>query len=274
MNIIKICGGLGNQLFQYGLYEKYMSIGKEVYVFMDKDYYSNVYQLPLLSLQPAKYPKTDELQEYLASTNFFTRIKRKFNKKFFYREPENGKFNSTIFSIDNKFISGYFQSEKYFEDIGDVIRKKVRFQGSEGKEITEIVNKLGSENSVAVHVRLTDYLLIDDFNKICGLQYYYAAFEYIYKNIKKPVFYLFSDDLPLARKILKKFEYKSINLSRPNYLDMYLMSKCRHSIIANSSFSWWGAWLKSNNDKIIIAPQRWSWSRDFPDICPKDWIRI
>lgn len=287
MVIIRMWGGLGNQLFLYALYEKMCSLGRETYIYLDKDSYDydlnvtglyRAYQLPLLGLNPEVFPKSEQLRGYLTSRRLYDRVKRRINAEIgrIYYEKENGRFDPSLLSKDNIFVSGYFQTEKYFEDVSEIIRNKIHFEGSEDNAYSDILKEMRKDNSVSVHVRLTDYLQEKNLGGICDADYYKRAIEQIKEKISNPVFYLFSDDLDTAEKILSEHTVIPVRFHRgsKSYLDMFLMSQCKHHIIANSSFSWWGAWLDSGSDKIVIAPKRWANDRGFPDICPESWIRV
>ena len=282
MNVIRMWGGLGNQLFIYALYEKFRIIGKETYIYLDKDSYLShtnkniIYQLPLLNLSPMEYDKSEKLHKYLTSQNLFVRLKRKFDGKQYF-EKEHGLFERTVFDLDNKIITGYFQTEKYFDDISDTIRNKICFFEADKGKVLELAQKIKNENAISIHVRLTDYQQFNNlYGGICNKRYYQNAVEYIKNNISNPVFYIFSDDLQQALLMLKDYNCVPVDINRgeKSYLDMYLMSQCKHHIIANSSFSWWGAWLNSNPEKMVIAPSRWVNTDNTPDICPNSWIRL
>lgn len=287
MVIIRMWSGLGNQLFIYGLYEKMRSLGKETYIYRDRRNYASFvkrgnmnisYQLPLLHLNPVEFPEPERIKRYFPSNTWSVRIMRKLDRRVYYEEPAHcGTFDPNILNKDNAFLSGNFQSEMYFEDVGDIIRNKIHFVGSNDNEFSELLSKMREENSVSLQVRLTDYVREKDFfGEIYNSDYYKRSIEKIKEKVSNPVFYLFSDDLETAQKILSEHKIipVSVNSGMKSYLDMFLMSQCKHHIIANSSFGWWGAWLNSYNDKIVIAPKRWLNTIEAPDICPKSWIRI
>ena len=134
-------------------------------------------------------------------------------------------------------------------------------------------------NAVSLHVRRGDYLLAKNMSVlgVCGLDYYKKAIEYVAKNVKNPYFFLFSDDIPWVEENLKinyPYEIVDINNGKNSFYDLWLMKNCKHNIIANSSFSWWGAWLNENPNKIVVAPKKWMNTIKKVEVCPKDWIRI
>lgn len=135
---------------------------------------------------------------------------------------------------------------------------------------------------MSIHVRRGDYINNPETFKlhgVCGLDYYHAAIEYITKRTNTPVFYIFSDDISWAEENIKSKNQMIFVKETPHgkdYFEMYLMSVCKHNIIANSSFSWWGAWLNKSPEKIVIAPKKWmnETSIDTTDLVLKNWIRI
>ena len=134
------------------------------------------------------------------------------------------------------------------------------------------------QSPISIHVRRDDYLsskYVSGFGGICTIEYYNKAVERIKEEVIDPVFYIFSDDINWCRENLKLEQGVFIdwNTGKESWQDMFLMSQCKHNIIANSSFSWWGAWLNSNSEKIVIAPRIW-WNGLKDDVVPDSWIRI
>lgn len=186
-----------------------------------------------------------------------------------YKEP-NFSYNSVSIreNIDTD-IHGYFQSEKYFKHCSDKILKtlelKERYQ-------TYVDNKYDYTDTVSMHVRRGDYMYVQDIHPVQNIDYYERAYELSGKS--KVI--VFSDDLDWCKANLK---FDNIHFSEEpiDILDMFIMSKCEDNIIANSSFSWWGAWLNRNEDKKVIAPSEWFGpSADYPtkDLLPENWIKI
>ena len=179
------------------------------------------------------------------------------------------------------FFNGYFQDEKIFKvyrkELLDVFKFKHELMGE--NEIIE--KKIKSQNSVAVHVRRGDYLNVF-YQDVLSNHYYEKAMEYISSKVDNPYFYIFSDDTKWVKENLRvKYNYAIIeNNSGWNVAanDMHLMSLCKHNIIANSTFSWWGAWLNQNPDKIVIAPKVWLSGKEHyeitKNIVPDEWVRI
>ncbi len=178
------------------------------------------------------------------------------------------------------YLDGYWQSELYFNDVIDTIRRDFIFKESLTGKNKELSEKIDETNSVSIHIRRGDYL--NNKNKkihcICSLQYYQASINKILEKINNPTFFIFSDDIEWSRKNLTTdFDttYISHNIGKTSYNDMNLMSLCKNNIIANSSFSWWGAWLNSNQNKIVIAPKKWfSVKKNTTNLYPSLWIVI
>lgn len=182
---------------------------------------------------------------------------------------------------DNVFLSGYWQSEKYFLEIEAQIRSDFSFKLPFSDRNSETAREISKSNSVSLHVRRNDFAKNSKINAIhglCTLAYYSAAIQFIEEKIASPNFFVFSDDPAWVKSNLKinhPCVYVEHNQGLESYNDMRLMSLCRHNIIANSSFSWWGAWLNSNAEKIVVAPQRWFVNgNNTEDLIPHTWVRL
>jgi hypothetical protein len=183
---------------------------------------------------------------------------------------------------DGVCLEGYWQSERYFSDASDRVRKEFSFRNPPAGRNAEIINEMAACNAVSLHVRRGDYVTNPAANAthgVCPLDYYYRAIDYIRERVSNPFFFLFSDDPKWVREDLE-FDGSStvIDHNDPDagYEDLRLMSHCQHHIIANSSFSWWGAWLNPNLNKIVVAPDRWfsDETQDTSDLIPATWMRL
>ncbi len=182
------------------------------------------------------------------------------------------------------FIDGYFQCEKYFCNIRSILLKEFTLKSSLSSYSSSLKKNIESfENTVSLHVRRGDYVsnkVFSDVHGTCNLDYYKKAIEYISKEFEDIKFFVFSDDIAWTKENIdiENVIYVDSEENRIPHEDMYLMSLCSHNIIANSSFSWWGAWLNQNNEKIVIAPKRWfsddKMQNQSLDIVPSSWIRI
>lgn len=198
------------------------------------------------------------------------------SQRFFHFDPE------VLEAPDNAYMMGSWISEKYFKDIEDIIRKEFTFrfpQTGKNKEIADII--LNSE-SVSLHIRRRDYVT-DPVNRElysgCNADYYNRCVTYVADKLKSPHFFIFSDDISWCKqnlKILFPMTFVDHNNDATNYEDLRLMSQCKHNIIANSSFSWWGAWLNMNSEKIVCAPKHFIrlWNFDTKDILPDKWAKL
>lgn len=175
---------------------------------------------------------------------------------------------------DNVFLSGYFQSEKYFKDYEDEIRNL--FMSYDINMSDDIKQLLSSENTCSIHVRRGDYLNSPNHHPTQSMNYYMKAIKQMPKD---SVFLIFSDDIEWCKQnfpnLPEKFKFIEGN---KDYEDLYLMSHCKNNIICNSTFSWWGAWLNKNKDKIVIAPSVWFGpaysNNNTEDLYCEGWITI
>jgi hypothetical protein len=162
------------------------------------------------------------------------------------------------------------------------LRRCFRFKNKlKGKNLV-IASEIKMKNSVSIHIRRGDYLHNKKNTSLyatCNSKYYFEAIKIINSSVEKPFFFVFSDDIPWAKKIFKNmrnFKFITGNCGELSYIDMQLMSLCKHQIIANSTFSWWAAWLNKNDNKIIISPKNWFLKNNFDtsDLIPATWLRI
>jgi hypothetical protein len=201
-----------------------------------------------------------------------------------FREEKPWNFDAKeLNSKDGEYKIGYWQTEKYFADQAQTIRKELTLKNPLSRPALKIQNDImNSNNSVSLHIRRGDYVenaKTNQYHGTCSLGYYSKALEYITNKIGRDInIFVFSDDIDWVKNNLK-FDFPTTYVSSkeiPDYEELILMSKCKHNIIANSSFSWWGAWLNNNSGKIVIAPKRWA-NKDedsFKDIIPSSWIKI
>jgi len=203
-------------------------------------------------------------------------------KKDIYTEPHY-HFDKNFFKSKKKvFLKGGWQSEKYFKTYKNEIRDNSHLKDALVERVLEKSNSLRIENSVAVHIRRGDYLrkkIIYEWHGVMDKEYYAKAFELLHSKTKATKAYYFTDDVEwVSENLLPLFDGEIIsgNIAKSHYEDLYLMSQCKHNIIANSSFSWWGAWLNNNPEKIVIAPKKWfnKGPKDTQDLLPEKWIKI
>jgi hypothetical protein len=181
---------------------------------------------------------------------------------------------------NNMYLDGYWGNEKYFISIENIIRKEFRVTEPPAGINEMYLGKIQSTNSVAIHVRRGDYVSnkeTNTFHGVCSIAYYEEAIAQLSRKMQNIHFFIFSDDIPWVREnlLINNFpvEYVEHNADL-GYEDLRLMYSCKHHIIANSSFSWWGAWLNNNPDKIIIAPEKWNNLPGNKTELPDRWIRL
>jgi hypothetical protein len=295
MIIVNLKGGLGNQMFQLAagiaLAERTHAELKLDLSFLENSRGSAEFTQRKLELDifDSSY-KTASKEEIAAfkgnEQKLWYRVMRKFSpglirKKIFRHDALN--YDSRFEQLGKEaYLDGYFQSEKYFVNAPDLARKSFRFKNSPSGKNKDAADKISSVNSVSLHVRRGDYLSEVNkkiFGNICTPEYYSKAIRYIKAHVNDPQFFVFSDDPVWVKDNLKidaPVNYIDFNTGDNSYEDMRLMSLCRHQVIANSSFSWWGAWLNNHPGKIVLAPDKWINDPGcvVGDVIPENWIRI
>jgi hypothetical protein len=270
MIITNIIGGLGNQMFQYAM-------GRTLAYQHKTDLLVDTRMFQGYGLRNFELETVFNIQTHIATEG---RIKKligwKANKlsgrllrepcfaflrgRNYYIEPAVNYVKEVRNLHDDCYISGYWQSERYFEDIKELIRTDWTFrQPLEGLN-AELADKIKSMNAVSLHVRRADYVMDQRTNSVhgaCPKEYFDRAVKYISELISSPAFFIFSDDPEWVKANLSlNYEHYFIshNTGLDSFNDMHLMSLCRHHIIANSSFSWWGAWLNTDNEITCPDP--------------------
>lgn len=307
MNIIRMSGGLGNQMFQYALYLKLRSMGKEV-KFDDINEYRHDHARPImLSVFGIEIPRAtwDEINAFTdGSMSFLKRLRRGLFGRRAIEYVEEGFYDPKVLSFDSMYLRGGFQSEKYFEEIEQEIRDTYRFPQLKTmhlpetlyQETCEFLSQIENTMSVGLHMRRSDSRTDEElYEGICTEKYYEGAVQFIQERYPDAVFYIFSNEPKWVKswvdnlvesqmsedmtaeektKLQKRFVMIESNTEYTGYLDMLMMTRCRHNIISNSSFGWWGAWLNSNPKKIMIAPDRWKNNVESDDIYSKGMVLI
>lgn len=281
MIIVQIIGGLGNQMFQYALGRHLAKLNNtelKLDITTFEAYKLHNYALSNLAIQ-ANLASALEINRL--KTN---RLLRKLNlAKPSHIIEADQTFNESVLQLRGDFyLEGYWQTEKYFKDIAEIIKHDFRVKAELSGRNREVAEQIATVNAVSVHVRRGDYAANQETLKIhglCGPEYYNQAVSQMAEKVSQPNFFVFSDDPAWAKDNLI-FAYPTFylghNQADKNYEDLRLMNLCRHNIIANSSFSWWGAWLNNHPQKIVVAPQKWynDSSKNIQDIIPDNWIKI
>lgn len=276
LHIVRFDGGLGNQMFEYAFYLSLRD--KCPLAFYGFDTYAadiahNGYELD-------KIFHIDSHRERNIYA-FLRKLERHHYVDFTEMKEENYMtYDARVYeNVRHPHVyNGFWQSEKYFLDIEDKVRRVFRFREELLSEKTRQKAKEIHEckNAVSLHVRRGDYVGIGN-TKTFGMEYYDAAEEMMRKEFNGGRLVVFSDDLEWAKTNLpyKDMVVVDWNKGKDSWQDMFLMTQCTHNIIANSSFSWWGAWLNEHPNKQVIAPKKWM--KDEPkdaDIIPQTWIRL
>lgn len=274
MVIVRIKGGLGNQLFQIALSRKLEYLGRDIKV--DIGLFEKEIEGRELSELVRKFPiasreEINRLCDYKTNPMSYIRRGLGFRKQTDIREQN--EYMEKVLRVTDAYLDGYWQNEDYFSDIREDILNFVRF--SEIDENDKLLYEVRRENSISVHVRRGDYLKYEKmYGKICTEEYYIKAITEMNNKIKNPVYYFFSDDIAWVRQKFEGDNYRFIDgAGQKPERDLVLMAQCRHNIIANSSYSWWAAWLNRNAHKAVIAPARWRNDSCYNPAC-KEWIRI
>ena len=279
----QLAGGLGNQLFQYSagrslalqhnvnLRLLFNSNSQSEHNNSENSHLShfNIQALMINRIKPI---------EHILPDSFINLIKGGFPKTF--RETQL-RYDERFARLGlNTRLKGYWQSERYFKKIEKKLRNDLKITTPPSNSNAQLLQKIASLPAVSVHIRRGDYVTNPEANAYhgtCDLNYYSRAMAYVRNHmIEDPVIFVFSDDPFWAKENFNSpFEtiYVDINSASTCYEDLRLMACCEHNIIANSSFSWWGAWLNQNSKKIVVAPNKWYSDPTAynPDILPEAW---
>ena len=279
MIIIQLMGGLGNQLQQYALYRKFMELGADVR--LDAAWFTEAspsakrdFELSLFD--GMEYRLCTDAEKKRLTGPALTTVAAKLGRRLFPGNrrifTESAMYHPEILDFTDMYLSGYFACEKYYADILPLLRKEIRFKPSADVRNQDMAAQMDSCESVAIHYRRGDYLEPVNqelYGGICTDEYYQAAMDYVKERVPRAQFFLFSDDGDFLKSQSPDFVQESVgrglapaagaidwNTGKDSIYDMYLMSRCKHIICANSTFSFWGARLMENMDKIMIRPAR------------------
>ena len=297
MIIVKLEGGHSNQLFQYAagrcLAHK---LGAEL--FMDRHWFDTVvdvdtprfyelggYNIPQKFISQEAFALVEDKQEDV-KTRLYKLTKGRRKPRIRHIRQQGNSFNSEILALsDNVYLDGWWQDQRYFQDIRSLILKDFELKTKPSKDDAKLLKEITNSNSISVHFRREDYVSNKHANKFHGLpniEYYKRGLKYLADKTgwREMNLYVFSNDIEWCKKNIN-FDYPTAFIGGQEKdrgpRDMRLMKHCKHNLLANSSFSWWGAWLNQNSDKIIIAPKVWfqdKLANSETEIVPKDWIRL
>lgn len=295
MIIVKLMGGLGNQMFQYA-FAKHLALKHGVELKLDvselgnksidEKYSARDLELSHLNIIPT-LASVSEINAFAKSKVlkaldlFYLNMPFKMNN-LYIKEPTFAFYKPALNVPSNCYLDGYWQSENYFVESRNHLLNDFSFDSELSTETKQLAEQIKSSEAVSIHVRRGDYLSIpqnQSIYEVCDSQYYLSAMDRISSINKNAVFYVFSDDPNWFKEQVKttnQINYVTHNVGSNSYQDLYLMSLCKHNIIANSSFSWWGAWLNKNSNKVVIAPKRWFKNniKETKDLIPKTWIQL
>jgi len=288
---VRLVGGLGNQMFQYTA-ARAVAIRTHGRLFLDLSWFGCVSgrSFKLGEFEIVAEAANDE--KTLGQVLSFARISRiwKFLRRRIGLEKEPRCLTEKTFCYDPAirtllppiYLDGYWQSERYFDDCMEAIRREFRFRVGPSPIAAELIKEINSCTSVCLHVRRGDYVTDQAANRVHGvlsIDYYQRAAMLIRRQFPYAIFYVFSNDPGWVTLHLSPlFELRQIRLEGPDadLSEFRLMRSCSHFIIANSSFSWWAAWLGENPEKQVIAPTPWfkDASKDTRDLIPANWIKL
>lgn len=295
MIIVKLMGGLGNQMFQYAA-ARAQALDRKTWVYLDPSFLyedskgqwtQREYALSPFNIQ-YKFERSGRVKFLRALNN--NRFWRKLSGSKYWFLPyknfveQSGDFDKQLKNYpSNTYLQGYFQSEKYFLHHASQIRQDFSFIDPPSEVNAEWLVRIRQENSVSVHVRRGDYVSLASANAFHGtlsLDYYAKSAQLLRERLSGDLsFFVFSDDPEWVKSNLVlpgNTTYVDWNGEGAAHEDLRLMSNCRHNIIANSSFSWWGAWLGENADKLVVAPKQWFTNGNpvSEDLIPRSWIKV
>lgn len=283
MKIVQVIGGLGNQMFQYAFYsalkKHYENVEIDTSLFSRYKLHNGFELANIFGVQFKEASLLKRLQLSFHGGDVFSSILRKLiQRRGTEYIEEYLKYDERVLDdSSNLYYIGYWQSYKYFSFIESEIRKNFIFPIPQIDNYNKnLRNIILSSNSVSIHIRRGDYVGNSVYEDIATLDYYQRALDYMDRNVSNMKIFLFSNDVEWCLRNLNLHNCTAVshNTGANSFWDMYLMSSCKHNIIANSSFSWWGAWLNTNPDKIVISPKRWINDNrvSIDDIIPATWI--
>lgn len=293
MIIVKLMGGLGNQMFQYA-FGKYLAIKNNTELKLDTSFLLDRspkkehfvyrdYDLSIFNID-VPFATEEEVISYTKRTSnpFLEKILTKVlgTKKSYTKDMELHFLAKHLNAPKDSYLEGYWQSEKYFEEISDILKQNdFSFKTPLMSNSKELNQKIEAANAVCINVRRGDFVT-NSFHGAMGVDYYAQAEKILLDKYSDVEFFVFSDEIDWCKENLKfdvPTTYVSHEYAGKKFQDyLRLMAACKHFIIPNSSFAWWAVWLCSNDDKMVIAPKKWinDPNNSMNDLIPSSWIRI
>lgn len=288
MKIVKILGGIGNQMFQYAFllalkpkYDEDILIDTSIF---DIWKIHNGYELEDVFSIKEKLATPSDIKKvswYFKNYKLRRALSLYFPKKTAYIEKSPYHFYPEFLNVQgDAYYDGYWQYFKYFESVKDVVLREFKFVPDTNTRNIDLVHDMGNHDFISIHVRRGDYLESPEYAGICDIDYYKEAVRVVTEKIVAPTFLVFSNDISWCKQhispLLNKCPHIFVdwNVGKTSFRDMELMSKCKANIIANSSFSWWAAYLNRTVDKLVVAPRKWTNRKMEFAIQPDDWYLI
>jgi hypothetical protein len=293
---VSLYGGLGNQLFQYAT-ARSLAVHLQAELALDLAWFDIVTKMPdvtprKFALAPFNIRGTlqNEGTALFTTGNRLQRLAKKIVRalrpqptKVHLVTEEKSTFNPKIFSLQGLlWLKGHWSSPKYFENIQSLLQQEIGTPRQLNPKSTELISTISNSNAIAIHVRRGDYVTNKQAAKrhgLCGMEYYQAGLNIVTRGLDNPHCYIFSDDTEWVRENFKiEIPMTIVDVNGPDdaHQDLWLMAACKRFIIANSSLSWWGAWLCGATDKVVVSPKKWALSagHDTQNLIPADWVQI
>ena len=291
MKIVKIKGGLGNQLFQYSyacLMKKLVSDDVKIDLTSFKELIDDSIRKPRLLKMKISLPLADN--EEINSICLFKHggnslglkykgeifLENLLNRKYYLEKTRD--FIDPYKIIDYMYFDGYWQSWRYVDKVWNEIKDELIPSYEIDESTAKMIKRVSNENSVFIGIRKGDYSAELSHYGTFGNTYYQKAMDYIARYVDFPIFYVFSNDIPWVKNNID-FSKRMVVFREPeeiidDYEDLLIMAACKHSIIINSTYHWWGARLNDNPDKIVVAPKKWFFDGKSIDIVPPHWVKM
>lgn len=288
MVIVRLMGGLGNQMFQYAAGRR-LARHSGVPLLLDLGWFSAVpanetprsYGLDAFAIPEEVLATAAPEKQAAESSRIWRFLSRRLSSFGRLREvyEQGAGFDQTILSLrGNVRLIGFWQDERYFNDVAQLIRCEFLLRNQLPSSSSELAGVIATTDSVAVHVRRGDYLTNPSaraHHLCCGSEYYDKAMKHVATRVAEPKFFIFSDDTDWVREQMPRgYDIVVVENECADHPaeHLFLMSRCKHQIIANSSFSWWGGWLNENPRKLVVAPHQWFHGQEYRKELPPEWI--
>lgn len=287
MLIVHVCGGLGNQLFQYAFYLFLKKNNDKVFLDIsefEKNKFHFGFELSKVFNVDYELINEKDIKDHVMNNNVICKIiKKLINNTVVGAIDYYGNDDISLVKcekiLENVYFKGFWQDKYYIEEVKNEIYRDVIYNSFELSEKNkQLLSVMKEKECTSIHIRRGDYLHHPNFQGICTEKYYTNAIDYIDKNTNNELFIVFSDDISWCKNSLQKLKnrvvYVDWNEGEDSFMDMYLMSNCDNNIIANSTFSWWGAFLNQNKSKVVVCPSKWNNVSNKNRLMMDGWIGI